>query len=410
MQPHPDRAGHVALGDRAARPRRLPARLVASVMFVITAAVNLPAPLYATYTAHAGLGTTAASLAFACYVAGLVPVLVFLGGISDHVGRKIPLLCASVLSGGAIALLILSPNIVSLGVGRLLLGVATGLTTGSGPAYVVELLTRFEDFSAEDASRRGSFIVTASTALGFGVGALVTGLWLMRGGAETLVPGSYFAYLPLSALACVGLLVMPPERVGVVSSSWMRLPTFTPGSGLYALAIANAWAAVGLVISILPAALRAQGLTSWSGVMTFLVISGGFLAQPMSRRMKPLSSLRAGLLLGPTGFAALAAGATLPSVTLILVGATLIGFSAYGFTYLGGLTKVIETSSKDDRARATSGYFLIAYFGFSVPVITFAALADLVGITFSLISFLALISVISGSIWVSLRTRETGLA
>jgi hypothetical protein len=48
-----------------------PVRVVAFTLFLITGAVNLQAPLYATYARASHMGTGAQTLAFACYVAGL---------------------------------------------------------------------------------------------------------------------------------------------------------------------------------------------------------------------------------------------------------------------------------------------------------------------------------------------------
>lgn len=98
----------------------LPAALTANALFLVTGAVNLPAPLYAAYADSAGMGIGAATLAFACYVAGLVPVLLFLGGLSDRIGRKPPLLIALAIAAGATALLVVHPGLLSLGVARLL--------------------------------------------------------------------------------------------------------------------------------------------------------------------------------------------------------------------------------------------------------------------------------------------------
>ena len=331
-------AGMLRLTSAATGGRRAVA-LTAFALFLVTGAVNLPAPLYAAYAARAGMGTGAATLAFACYVAGLVPVLLFLGGLSDRVGRKPPILAALVLTMGATALLLLAPSLETLGIARLLYGVATGLVAGTGTAFMVELMER-GGASPVDASRRGAFTVTAATSLGFGAGALATGLWLIAAGVETLTPGSFTLYLPLALAGFVALLLRVPGIASRPSTAWMRLPVFPPGTKVYGAAILIAWATVGLVISVFPAALRAHGLAGWSGFSTFLVISTGLLVQPLARGMAPLRALRVGLALVPSGYALLAAGALLPSLPLVLAGAALVGFAAYGFTYLGGLAAV----------------------------------------------------------------------
>nr|MDH3176341.1 hypothetical protein [Bacillus pumilus] len=53
-------------------------------LFMITTAVNLQVPLYTLYAEQAGYGKAATAFVFAAYVFGLIPVLLFLGGISDR--------------------------------------------------------------------------------------------------------------------------------------------------------------------------------------------------------------------------------------------------------------------------------------------------------------------------------------
>jgi MFS family permease len=378
--------------------------VTASALFLVTTAVNLPAPLYATYAAKAGYGTGAATLAFAAYVAGLVPVLLFLGGLSDRIGRKTPILAALAIMMAATGFLVWQPSLEALGMARFLYGVGTGLITGTGTAYMVELMAH-QGADPDEASRRGAFAVTASTSLGFGIGALATGLWLIADGQESLTPATYVVYMPLAAAGAVALLLVAPERRETRTTAWLRLPVFPPGTTIYGAAILTAWATVGLVISVFPAALRAHGLSGWSGFSTFLVISSGLLVQPIARNLDPLKSLRIGLVLVPTGYACLAFGAVLPNLPLVLAGAALVSFSAYGFTYLGGLAAVSVAATEATRARAGSGYFLFAYFGFSVPVITSGFLADRFGLPTALLVFGIATALVSAGVGLALSRR-----
>ncbi|MEP5153397.1 MAG: MFS transporter, partial [Planktotalea sp.] len=59
-----------------------------------------------------------------------------------------------------------------------------------------------------------------------------------------------------------------------------------------------------------------------------------------------------------------------------------------------------------DRARATAGLFVYAYFGFSLPVIASGALADMLGLLTAMTLFAALEIVITGII-VTLWKRQS---
>lgn len=350
-----------------------PVRVVALTLFLITGAVNLQAPLYTTYARASQMGAGAQALAFACYVAGLVPTLIFLGGLSDRAGRKLPLIGALLLTSSATALPMMWPRLEALAAARGLCGIATGLMAGSGTQLLVELIG-----PRPAAAARAARIVAAATSLGFGCGALATGLCLLAAPSQQ-TPVTYGAYI-LCAACGVVLLAMIREPSFPRSSAWLRMPVFPRQTLNYGIAILIAWSAVGMVIALVPVALAAHGHDAWTGFSTFFVISTGLVVQPVARKLSPPRSLRLGMLLVPCGFTVLIVGVVFSSLPLLLSGAMLASAACYGFTYLAGLAANSTCSTDANRARATSGYFLFAYFGFSVPVIASGALADRVGV------------------------------
>ncbi|MFA0722152.1 MFS transporter, partial [Vibrio sp. 10N.222.49.E5] len=136
--------------------KRISLSVLALVMFCVAYSVNLQAPLYSVYAENSNMGPAAVAIAFAAYVLGLLPTLLMLGGISNKVGRKQPIFLALLLSAGATALLVIQPNWTSLFVARLLLGVATALTTTSVSAYIYDLIDEREQ-------KFGTLLVAAST-------------------------------------------------------------------------------------------------------------------------------------------------------------------------------------------------------------------------------------------------------
>ena len=167
----------------------------------------------------------------------------------------------------------------------------------------------------------------------------------------------------------------------------MLRPPYFPAGGLpFGLAILLAWAAVGLVIAVLPSVLAAHGLARWSGFSTFTVISCGLLFQPLARAMPPGRAVRLGLLVLPLSYALLAWGATQGSLAAVLLGALGASSSCYGFTYLGGLSAVNALAGAE-KPRASAGFFLLAYIGFSLPVIFTGLLVDRLGAPTALLLF-----------------------
>jgi MFS family permease len=353
------------------------ASLLALALFTVTFAVNLQAPLYDVYAAKSDVGATAVTIAFAAYVVGLMPTLLLLGGLSDRIGRRIPIVLALLLGVAATMLLVQWPSWTNLVIARILLGIGTGLATTAGAAYMTEILS-------EDRARAAALVVTSATSLGFGGGALATGISLGFQG-PTFLPASYivlFVVAPLLAIICAGL----PREDNLKRVSLLRLPVFPRGTWKYGVAMALAWATTGMTIAVVPLELAANGLGGWTGLVIFLAIFVGFLCQPFARRMSNERSLALGFVLIPLGFLVLLAGVWLNILAFVLVGTCITSAASYGFSYLAALSE-ISLRAPEDRARATAGLFVYAYSGFSLPVIMSGAMADMFGLLPAMVFF-----------------------
>ncbi|UDU82635.1 MFS transporter [Pseudomonas sp. HN2-3] len=349
---------------------------LAFALCLITLAVNLQAPLYITYADLSGQGAAATAVAFSGYVLGVLPVLLALGGLADRVGRRPLIIAALLLSMVATVLMLLAPSLQTLGLARLFLGLGTGLASATATAYMSELM-------GSDGSSRAANWVTASTSLGFGLGAALTSLFLLRG--PSLTPGSFHLQLLLAVVALV-LVWRLPDPCPAQRSAMLRLPYYPRGSVAYGLAILLAWACVGLVIALLPGILRQHGLSAWSGFSTFCVISCGLLFQPMARRLSSLKATLLGLVILPCSYAVLAWGADSGQLAAVWLGAVAASSACYGFIYLGGLAAVNQLAGSE-KTRASAGFFLLAYLGFSLPVIFTGLLSDRLGARVALLVF-----------------------
>lgn len=356
-------------------PRSNPA-LLAFALCLITLAVNLQAPLYITYADLSGQGAAATAVAFSAYVVGVLPVLLALGGLADRVGRRPLIIAALLLSMLATLLMLVAPGLQTLALARLVLGLGTGLATATATAYMGELM-------GGASSARAANWVTASTSLGFGLGAALTSLFLLRG--PSLTPGSFHLQLLLAGVALVLTWRLPDPRPAQ-RGAMLRLPFYPRGSAVYGMAILLAWAGTGLVIALLPGILRQHGLSAWSGFSTFCVTSCGLLFQPLARRMASTKATLLGLAILPCSYALLAWGANAGHLGAVLLGAVAASSACYGFIYLGGLAAVNQLAGSE-KTRASAGFFLLAYLGFSVPVIFTGLLSDRLGSGMALLMF-----------------------
>ncbi|MEK5336234.1 MFS transporter [Bacillus sp. FSL M8-0166] len=360
-------------------------------LFMITIAVNLQVPLYTAYAEQAGYGKAATALVFAAYVFGLIPVLLFLGGISDRAGRKPILLVALSFSLCATLLMIVHPSIQMLFAARLLQGVGLGLSVGTCTAYLIALYP-------EKSGWIPTFI-TLCSSVGFGGGALFTALLSFQ--RVSLTPLSYWIVLAFLILTIVVVFFFVPPVQGDSGKPMMNMPRFPKGTMPANAAIAIAWSVCGLVISILPAQLKLNGYELWVGPALFLINMAGVLMQPFVRKMNSSIALLAGFICLPCGYGLLLYGASSGSIFLVLAGTMLAGTACYGFTYLGGLQLIVERGKKE-AARAVAGYYLFAYLGLGIPSVFVGLFADIYGtqlvlnLFFLLVLAACLILLISG--------------
>lgn len=314
---------------------------------------------------------------------GILPVLLGLNGLAERVGRKPLIVTALLLSLFATAITLVMPNLIALGFARFLLGISMGLTSAVAPAYMQMLL------GGQD-NRVATNYVTASTALGFGLGAAVTSLFVFH--TPSVSPPSLWLYLVIASLALVVISTLKDSAPNPIKTPMLRLPSFPKGALAYGLAILLAWAMVGLVIAILPSALSQHGLSAWSGFATFGICSCGVLFQPWARKLEPRTATVLGLVILPLAYSLIAWGAIHGYLFVVLLGTVAASSACYGFIYLGGLSGVLAIAGELS-TQASAGYFLMAYMGFSIPVISTGILIDAVGHTLALTLFgLALVS------------------
>jgi MFS family permease len=377
----------------------LPVSIVAATMFLVTVAVNLQVPLYSTYVHAAGGRNGLIALAFACYVVGLLPVLTFFGGISDHLGRKRVLLLSLLFAMAGIVVVSVKPDLEGLCGARLLQGGSVGLLVGAGTAFLAELL------ETPDGVSRAAFYAGRTTTLGLGSGALLTMLALWY--RQDLVPLSYWVVLAGTGVCGACVMGLPDGRKrGEGTSPLLQLPSFPSGTVAFGLAIAIAWSVTGLVIALVPAQLTQYHLTGWTAPVVFLAIGTGAVFQPWAHALQYRLAVLVGIVLLSLASLVLFLGIWLGILSLIIFGATGAGAASFGFIYTGGLTAVTKAGGKE-RARAVSGYFFLAYLGLGLPSVCVGFLADHVGITYALAGF-GIVS-IAANAWLVRHLLQTRL-
>src|SRR3954471_20161122 len=88
------------LSRRPALSTAMSFRAAAAIAFLVFAANAAVSPLYRIYQVQFGFSTTTLTLLFAAYIVVLLLTLLFLGSVSDYVGRR-PVMLAGLIVGAA---------------------------------------------------------------------------------------------------------------------------------------------------------------------------------------------------------------------------------------------------------------------------------------------------------------------
>ncbi len=316
-----------------------------------------PTPLYATYQADWGLGDPQISLAFAGYPAGVLVVLLGLGGLSDRIGRRPTLLAGAAMLVVAMLVLAGAGALAVLVLGRFLQGCAAGLITGAAAAALVERHPGGAD--------RGSVLNTGMISLGAALGPALAGTLAAASRAPLVVP-----YLVVAALVALPVLLLAPAgRLPEIRRSTGRLvqPIRVPPGRWAAFSVAaGAVMVTNLCMSLYgafgPQVAAAVGWTSEAaaGRLVSLALGAVAVAQLAGRFLPHLRAARLGAVLASLGWALAALGTSRSSAVAALAGTVLIGLGG-GLGLLGGAALVGRISPPQRRAETYSAFLVVGF-------------------------------------------------
>src|SRR3954465_3337106 len=97
------------LSRRPALSTAMSFRAAAAIAFLVFAANAAVSPLYRIYQVQFGFSTTTLTLLFAAYIVVLLLTLLFLGSVSDYVGRRPVMLAGLIVGATACGLFLRAP-------------------------------------------------------------------------------------------------------------------------------------------------------------------------------------------------------------------------------------------------------------------------------------------------------------
>lgn len=360
----------------AAQPRARDVAAIGSIITVAFVGSVLVTPLYSLYQRKFGFSEITLTLVYAVYVVGNVVALFVFGQVSDQIGRRRVVMPALGLAGGSAVLFAAAASTAFLYVGRLSIGLAVGVASGTGTAWLA-------DEYGPDRRPTATLAAAAANMAGIALGPLLGGLLAGYAPAPLRLPFAVY----ILGLSVVAVVIMrspnPPShrrralrevrvqpRFGVPRE--LIRPFTTPAiTGLVIFALGGLYFA--LIPSIVIRDLHERNVAI-GGLVVFELGAVATATILLSSRLRPAVAMVGGLLLLLPGVALVTTAQAVRSMPLLLVAAAFAG-SAIALGYRGSLQVVNDLAPDERRAEVVSTYFVACFVGNSIPVIGVGLLA-----------------------------------
>jgi MFS family permease len=380
--------------------------IAALAMGLMLAGSLLPTPLFELYHRLWNLTPADLSLVFAVYAGSLIPSLLFLGGISDSIGRRRSILLALAFMALGSLVFAFADGLVWLIVARIIQGVAMGIGTGAAAAAIREWMHE------ADRGRAGEVTVIA-VSVGSAFGALLGGILGQYAPHPLELP--FFVHIGLLACGAIAIATVPscPHLQPAAISAVLTVPRAIRRPFIIASVESFiGWATFAIFVALVPAFLsRALGLHSLlvGAVVVTAIQIGSVSASLAGQRLSSRTAIITAMLALGTGLWLLLIGVALHAEALIAL-ASLIAGAGGGLSYLAGLNIIGRISPPDHRAETLSAFLVAGYLGYSIPALGVGIAATRYGLNASFIGAAIVLGVIAISVSIFTTDRNLRVA
>jgi MFS family permease len=325
----------------------------------------VPSVLYPLYAAQWRLNPIAETTIFAVYPLALVLTLLFFGGLSDVLGRRLSLLAGVILIALGGLAFVIAPNEAWLYIGRIFAGAGTGISVGAASAALV-------DFNRGIPSR-ASAVNTLGSSVGLLGACVISGALVQYAPAPTRL--SFVVLIAVAVLLAILVALMPQhdkfdEQPRTVRRSWRPRPIGVPAGTRLSFTVAALGIFTGLGLGSIILSLGAQiskDLIHTDNVFVqglILAISSAMIGV-VAFAFRPIPPRISIAVAGASGVAALAA--IVPSSLVhsmpLYIASQILGGAALGLAVLGGIGLLQREAPAHHRASLISAFFLVGYVG-----------------------------------------------
>lgn len=351
--------------------RQIPRRgflLSLAATILMMAAASAPSLFYPQIAERLELVPVATTFVFAVYTFTLLAALLYLGPLSDYIGRRPVVTAGSLALALSLAMFWFAGGLATLLVARALQGLAAGLLIPALSAMMI-------DFEPPSHPNIAALWNTIGPMIGLGTGALGAALLLDLTPEPT---AAVFGLLVLAFLIVAATVWITPELVPKTRLRRGDLrPRFTVPPHLRRMftagvpAIIAGWATNGLFLALGAGLVGSElgGSThTHAGIVIFaLAISGVTASSVLQRRSARTISLYATSALA-FGTAASIVALALGSYPAYVASVAIVG-SGFGTAFLGVLRTLMPHTASSERAAVMAVIYTVAYLAFGVPTI-----------------------------------------
>jgi MFS family permease len=303
------------------------------------------------------------------------PCLLFVGPLSDAIGRRAVLLPAIALGIAGATLFAAAASTSWLYAARLVQGLALGAASGPVTALIVER----EPNADRD---RAAMVAALAAVAGVGSGPLLGGLV-----AQYLPAPTVLCYLvEISLLLCAGVATaLLPESTNRTPYR-PRRPSIPKGIGAtFATSGATSfvtWAVTAIFLTLVPsytAALTHSANLALEGVVVAVLFAASAITQRLSFGTDPRGLERRGLAALVAGVGLLCWAGVAGSVWLLLAASVVAG-TGQGSAFLGAMTEINTAAPPDRHAEVLSGFYVVTYLGTGITAVGVGFLAAAIGL------------------------------
>lgn len=338
--------------------------LFASIIPTFLGGSSAPTPLYAIYREAWGFSPITITVIFAVYAIVVLVTLLFLGALSDRIGRRPVLIASALLQIVAMALFATADDVTSLIVARVVQGISAGAATGAAGAALLDV-----------DRERGTVANAVAPTLGTALGGIVSGLMVAFLPAPTVLV--YVVFGVVFLLQTIALLFVrettspTPFRLEALRPR-IAVPPAVRGPLLWALpAIVAAWAVPGFFGSLGPLLVQhVLGVRSplWGGLALFVMASSAALGVFLSRTRSARLAMQLGALALAIGVALLWLSIGATSAAIFFAGCVISGLG-FGASFQGTVRSLVMVAKEHERAGVLSVLYIAAYLALGAPAV-----------------------------------------